>query len=537
MKIKSALVILLATALPLSVGCGGSMQDDMMVRAKALAEARRADREKEAAAAAEKKKQAAEEATKPPEQAEAKEPTAKAAPTPETTAATAKPAASKPVAPKPAAPKPVAPKPASAQQDAVQPMVSTAPKPPADAPITNDRPSFAMVVPSETVPLSSAPPAGVTIPPIAGLMPGGSTGGIASGSADDFPAMNFGNEEDLTNPTIANANAPVATGDTPIPPTADLKDASDKLRELFGEQMEQAKTVADRIAIGKLLLQQSESVSNDPAGLYAMLQAARTIGCSTGNLPLAQEANARIQQTFAIDQQQMKIDTIRRFTSTAYTPHRDVDVNGFGTLATGVLTGAIEKDDYKVASLCSNLIGRMVRLGDQSLTPEASEQLEKYLKLAHNKYKSSVLSMEVLQANPADPEAAAVVGMYFCFVRGNWEEGTRLLRLASDKKLSKAAITDGTATAQDTATSMVDAGDAWWAASQHAKDPLLEYFGRGRALHWYRQALPMMGETLDRLRVTGRLKDYPEALDGSLVESITRVAGSNTPAVEFLTEK
>ncbi|QDS91033.1 hypothetical protein EC9_52520 [Rosistilla ulvae] len=512
MNIKSTINIFLTAMLLLVMGCGSSMQDDMMVRAKALAEARRADREKEAAEAEQQKKEAAEKETADAEPAKAEVKVAKATP--------------------PAAP----PKPAIKKTDPVKPQIAK-PAPPvaAAAPTpSQDAPSVTMVAASETVSLSAGTPAGLAIPPIPGLMPANA----APGSADDFPAMDFGNDgvASSTTPSFAPA-APDPTGDTPIPPTADVKDASDKLRELFSEQMAAAKTAADRVALGRLLIVQADSLSNDPAALYATLQAARTIGCSAGNLPLAQEADVKIRQVFAVDPEQMQLDMIRRFAGTAYTPHRYVDVNGFGTMATSVLTGAIEKDDYKVASLCCNLIGRMVRLGDQSLTPQASEQLEKYLKIAHNKYKSSVLSMEVLQANPADPEAAAVVGMYFCFVRGNWDEGIRLLRLASDEKLSKAAITDSTATANETPTAMVHAGDAWWAASEHAKDPLLEYFGRGRALHWYRQALPQLGETLDRLRVTGRLKGYSESLDGSLVESIMRVAGSNAPTVDFYTEK
>ncbi|MEZ6087647.1 MAG: DUF1559 domain-containing protein [Pirellulaceae bacterium] len=324
-----------------------------------------------------------------------------------------------------------------------------------------------------------------------------------------------------------SATSSVASTDvrSPVPSPDLIRQSSDKLRDMFGKQIGEAKSPKERIAVGRLLLEHAERVQEDVAGQYALLQAVLNLGCSNGDLSLALAAIAKLQARFDLPAGELELDAVRRFRSVAYAPHNDIEIQGFGKLAASAMQRAIVNGDYTSAALCSNLMEKMIRLGDRSMTLETVEQLDKFNTIANNKHKSTMLSVEVLSKNPTDPEAAAIVGGYFCFVRGSWDEGVRLLRLASDNQISRTAIADSSASATRDPQTMIQAGNAWWDLSEASKDPLVSEYGRGRAIYWYKEAVPMLGETLDRLHATSRLNQYGNRpLDSSLVEKIERIA-------------
>ena len=77
---------------------------------------------------------------------------------------------------------------------------------------------------------------------------------------------------------------------------------------------------------------------------------------------------------------------------------------------------------------------------------------------------------------------------------------------------------------------MVRRGDAWWRVSDATSDSLLQTLSKGRAVYWYKHALPSLGQTLDRLRANSRVQQDPERTASSIVERIAEIFEQTTAA-------
>jgi hypothetical protein len=95
---------------------------------------------------------------------------------------------------------------------------------------------------------------------------------------------------------------------------------------------------------------------------------------------------------------------------------------------------------------------------------------------------------EKLKASPDDPDACLAMGRWKCFHEGNWDEGLKFLAKGSDLSL-KSLAADELASKSSTPLERVARGDVWWDAAEKAERGDKSAL-RGRAQHWYSQALP-----------------------------------------------
>jgi formylglycine-generating enzyme required for sulfatase activity len=115
---------------------------------------------------------------------------------------------------------------------------------------------------------------------------------------------------------------------------------------------------------------------------------------------------------------------------------------------------------------------------------------------------------ERLKADPEDAAACLKVGRWYCFDKGNWEDGLKLLAKGTDPVLNSLAMGDSaakTSTAQD----MVTRGDAWWDAAEKATGKTKSGM-RLRAAHWYKEALPNTPSGLEKMKLDNRLAQAAE---------------------------
>jgi len=99
--------------------------------------------------------------------------------------------------------------------------------------------------------------------------------------------------------------------------------------------------------------------------------------------------------------------------------------------------------------------------------------------------------------NPADAEANALAGKYFCFEAGNWDIGLPLLALGSDADCKAAAEME--MLKPSGSAEQVELGDKWYTLGKKAKQPAQQGMF-ARAVSWYKQAEPSLsGITKERI--------------------------------------
>ena len=99
---------------------------------------------------------------------------------------------------------------------------------------------------------------------------------------------------------------------------------------------------------------------------------------------------------------------------------------------------------------------------------------------------------DALQENPKDSAAAAAWGKFCCVYKGDWDAGLPLLAAGSGDDLCELARQDQRQS--NLPADQAKLGDQWWAAAATQKEPLARKNVQGRAVVWYRRAVPWLPE-------------------------------------------
>jgi hypothetical protein len=169
---------------------------------------------------------------------------------------------------------------------------------------------------------------------------------------------------------------------------------------------------------------------------------------------------------------------------------------------------ATKDDPVTQYALLSESIDLSVSVADWYTTFSACDAMAQYFKGIDAKAKKKEVFTKArgnptaqailkLLDNPADAEANALAGKYFCFEAGNWDIGLPLLAQGSDADLKAAAEMEMLTPAGS--AEQVELGDKWYALGKKAKQPA-QLGMLARAVSWYKQAAPSLtGVTKERI--------------------------------------
>jgi hypothetical protein len=167
-----------------------------------------------------------------------------------------------------------------------------------------------------------------------------------------------------------------------------------------------------------------------------------------------------------------------------------------------LLRDAVDQDRYDIAkSISQKAISAGVKSRDPVLATQAKRQVSRVAYLAEE-YDQANNAAATLRIKPGDKDANLVVGKYFCFVKGNWDQGLPMLLVCSDQELRELA--DKELGVPDDPIAQVELADAWWALSENEKTHRRAELQR-RAMHWYRAALSRLSG-LVKAKVARRLE-------------------------------
>jgi hypothetical protein len=285
----------------------------------------------------------------------------------------------------------------------------------------------------------------------------------------------------------------------PIPDEASLVQARKLFDDVFKEEYNNAKDIADLQSLAKVILQKGIDSKDGPATQFVLLCQARDIAARACDGPLAFKAVDELDRIFAIDAMAMKGETLKQLSKAARTPDSRKAVV---EQSLEVAKEACASEIFAVADdIVKFMASEAAKIKDKPLIQKV-QTCRKYVDNARKSYVQLETAKGILKDNPDDPDANLAVGRYLCFIKDNWEEGLDYLAKGNNKKLNKLAVEEKNNPAETDA--QVALADDWWEQAQLEQD-----YSKGIILYhagqWYTKALPKLSGMM-KLKVEKRLK-------------------------------
>ncbi|HWE93412.1 MAG TPA: glycoside hydrolase family 20 zincin-like fold domain-containing protein [Tepidisphaeraceae bacterium] len=289
----------------------------------------------------------------------------------------------------------------------------------------------------------------------------------------------------------------------PVPDAAELGRRQKAIREIFKDDY-QKKSSADRAALARKLILQSEDGTTDRADGYVLLQQGCELAIEAGDTAGAIWATSRITQLYAVNEWQTRLTTLRSCAKAAATPRAN----------SALAIGAIELFDDLVAAGEIEDAARAISLAESAskksedpMSTQASHDRETRMRALRTGFEQFQKAAAALRENPNSAADNLAAGKFLCFTKGDWDHGLPMLTKGSDARLKQLAGEDLLAPADAEAQKRI--ADAWWDAGKAAEPE-----GRQRAAYWYRRALPGLGG-LSRKFAQKRIDEFQSAAPGS----------------------
>jgi hypothetical protein len=320
-------------------------------------------------------------------------------------------------------------------------------------------------------------------------------------------------------PTEPTAQPMPESGPTPeavtavredVPLAGELAEVQGRFRGLFAEKLSEAKTDDEKRELAEELLETAAGLSADPVGAYALQTAAMRVAIEGGGVgELVGAIDQRVGQ-FEVDAYRENRDWMLAFGRGVVSKDAEsIDGADYAKRAVKVIYAAIHDDDYLAAASLARYSNRLLDQKRDEAIPKLLNRLRGLLGSAKREFDKASDSLAAYRIDPSDGEAAAAVGRFMCFIKGDWQRGLPLLTRGGPESLREMAKFDIRGAAD--AINQVAIGDAWWDLSEKARTGVYRQSARDRAVFWYEQAFPSMSDSLDRLHVKTRLDEAREA--------------------------
>ena len=304
--------------------------------------------------------------------------------------------------------------------------------------------------------------------------------------------------------TAAAALADEPSSRLPIPSDKALRESQEVLRDIFKDEILQATTPAKRGELAAKFLEQAVQTKDDPAGRYALLQAARNLAVRSNDLELAMKIVEELCRSFQVDVLVTKVSVIKEISSSTSSSDSN---RALCEIALQLLPAILAVDDYETAKIVAEIASDTARKAkDLSLAKQARAQV-KEVEEAAVQFATVKASMAALEKDSVDPKANLVVGRFQCFMKGDWKSGLPMLAKGDDAALTTLAEQD--LAEPNASAAKVKVGDGWWALAEGQTGAAKKNLQQ-RAGYWYEQALPELSG-LTKTKIEKRLAEVPAA--------------------------
>jgi hypothetical protein len=240
-----------------------------------------------------------------------------------------------------------------------------------------------------------------------------------------------------------------------VPEAASLDKALAEIRKVFADDAAKARAPEAKSKLSRRLVEVATDDSQ-PADCYALLESAKALAIEAGDADLSIEILATQAAAFVIDEQTARRSILRALAKSTAPTEAGKVVDLLMREAEGLAEGKEFDEALDLVALAQNAARRSKDPGRQKNVTSRLAALRERAKQAE---KIEPL-LERLASNPADREAATLIGKQRCFIDRDWGTGLPLLAKGDDFQLATLAKIDLAAGAN--AALRASAGDAWW---------------------------------------------------------------------------
>lgn len=310
----------------------------------------------------------------------------------------------------------------------------------------------------------------------------------------------------------------------------------------------QAKDRSARTSLARRLLEDGREAEADQAERFVLLRRASELACDAKAPALMLDAvEAMAAAGFAIEPFRLKAQLLKRLLEQDL-PTDTAELSALGdacmTFAQAAAAAGAVEQATEVLSVAREALAEPRKRAQQALRSaraaatrarnvaekaarekkitEAENELEAIeavlramadcaegFQEIRREYEAAQAALERLNVTPDDPDASLAAGRWYCFFKGDWDHGLKLLAQGSDEPLKSLARQELASDALD-AEQRIARGDAWWALAEREKSSgRAKAAMRLRAGHWYREALPALSG-LAKAKAESRLAELSQ---------------------------
>lgn len=291
------------------------------------------------------------------------------------------------------------------------------------------------------------------------------------------------------------------SGRSAVPNAAAQAKAEQLIRDVYGKELEAAKTPEEQTALAKKLLDQAANSKADPASHFVLLRFAKEVAVLAGDAESALEAVDRIIQSYEVDPIEMRLDCLETVAKAAKSSSQRA---ALAEQAFSLIDAAVAEDDFEAAVEMGELARESaLKAREFSLAKQIVARLKEVEKRkeAYGEYEKA---MTRLRESPTDAEANLAAGRFLCVVKGDWDRGIPMLALGGDAGLKAVATKELEGAPSPEA--QVALGDSWWDLGDtrqgDEKTALLL-----RAGYWYELAQGNVTSALAKVKLQKRLEE------------------------------
>jgi hypothetical protein len=253
---------------------------------------------------------------------------------------------------------------------------------------------------------------------------------------------------------------------SPVPEAARQKDAEKQIKELYKEQYAK-KTVADRKALAKALLDEAAKSGKDPVAYWVFCRESQDAAIQVCDVATAMDAIDAAARLIDVDPMALKGAALTAATKVAKTPE---DLANIAEAMSKLVEDLFRADQFVDADkTAAAAVGLAKKSGDGPLIARTSSRA-KEVSEAKAMFQSLKGTLETLARSSEDGAGNLEMGKYLCYVKGSWEFGLRFLEKGSDATLKTLAQKELALPAQPAELAAI--ADGWWELAEKDKSPL-----------------------------------------------------------------
>jgi hypothetical protein len=290
-----------------------------------------------------------------------------------------------------------------------------------------------------------------------------------------------------------------------VPEEAARQRASRQLQDAYQEELAGAATASQKVSLAKKMLGQCQTIGNDPAGRFVLLETSCTLAKKANDPATALEAADLMAQYFVVDAWSKKTQLLAEMAHGAkmLQHHR-----ALAEQALGLTQKAMDGCQFEVAAKLSELAAAEAGKAQEPGLFRRARAVAKEGNQALARFREYEAAKAKLQHEPGDAEANLVAGRYECLVLADWRSGLAKLAIGSDESLRGLAKKD--LAAPEDADARAAVGDGWWELAKDESGVAQASLYR-RAAWWYEKALPQAAGQLLETKLKKRLETIKAA--------------------------